>query len=475
MTSPLVPSFRVTAAAALLGACFSSTGIAGVTYDVRAKTGDKVKAWILQANVGYVQSKVRQGSFGAPSINDKGSVGYACILAGTGLSSFRNNSVLVRKSGKKSAKLAIQAGYPNVVSDTFLPPVGDGATHPYPGSGTLYRISENVAINNKDRVGFAGQLLYILETVTKDKTTYKDTDTAVYGTTIPKGSGFRNVGLSGFISYFDGIKDVIMSINKEGSVTYGADFLITADKSVPGFAFSSPNDYGVIATTDANVIGLPYPTTFQSFSNPVIADNNVAYVVADISDTGDSFDGIWQGNNPDLQPVVVKNSAAPGGGSFTDFDGTVGPSRNGKLCAFIANVSGGSVSRAVYRANSDGSGLKQIAAVGSSVTANDGVKGAFSSLQLAAANNLGRVVILGSVSISSGGNSYNPKGVWVSDNSGDNLTPIAVVGQSIKIGTKSKQIEALSFNPMAGINSKGQVSFTASFKDRTSAVIVATP
>jgi hypothetical protein len=119
--------------------------------------------------------------------------------------------------------------------------------------------------------------------------------------------------------------------------------------------------------------------------------------------------------------------------------------------------------------------LKQIAAVGSSVTANDGVKGAFSSLQLAAANNLGRVVILGSVSISSGGNSYNPKGVWVSDNSGDNLTPIAVVGQSIKIGTKSKQIEALSFNPMAGINSKGQVSFTASFKDRTSAVIVATP
>jgi hypothetical protein len=47
-------------------------------------------------------------------------------------------------------------------------------------------------------------------------------------------------------------------------------------------------------------------------------------------------------------------------------------------------------------------------------------------------------------------------------------------GQKLAAGTQEKTITKLAFNPVSGINKKGQVAFTASFSDRTSAVIIAT-
>jgi len=462
--SPLYPSLLLASILASI-----SLPLHAQTFDIRAQTGDHITAAVYLPDVGYTTSKkVYQGSFGAPSINDKGTVAYACILGGKGITAFRNNTVVVRLKGtKKPAVVAIQSGYPNIVSDGFgYPPINAQVLS---GSVTLYRIGRDVALNNKNRVGFTTQSLYTIFTVNdKGVRHYTDVDTAAYGVLTPnskKATSFQGVPVSTFINFFDEILTKTVSLNAQSSIAYNANFFITTTKSVEGFAFASPNDSGVIATVESNVIGLPYFATFQSFTDAIISNDNVGFVTAQISDGNDDFDGIWAGNNPDLQPVAVKTNDAPGGGTFTGFGNKAGPSRNGKYCAFVATTSLGT--SGIFRTNVDGSNKISIATLGSAAPTNSagGKLGTFTGFSLAASGDSGQVAVLGTAN--------GKTGIWLSDAQGANLKLVAVEGQNLKVGSVQKTIRKLTFNPVAGINRQGQVAFSASFTDRTSAVIVA--
>jgi hypothetical protein len=125
----------------LLGGVFSAgNAISDVTYEVRAQTKDQIKnALVFDSSTNtYSYSKAKQGSFGAPSINDKGTLAYACILSGEGITASTNFSVALRVKGNKPAVVAMQSGV--LVDDSFLTA---GARYPQQGrllGGTqLYR------------------------------------------------------------------------------------------------------------------------------------------------------------------------------------------------------------------------------------------------------------------------------------------------------------------------------------------------
>jgi hypothetical protein len=468
------PSRTLGLAAALVCASYFILPAQAQTFDVRAKTRDRIRAWIYSPNVGYTTSLVFQGSFGAPSINDKGSIAYACILGGTGISAFRNNTVVFRAKGKKPSKVAWQSGFQSIVPDGFgYAPIN---TFLLSGSVYLYRISRDVAINNTNRIAFSAQSLFTYYTVNdKGQRTYTESDTATYGLLSPVGAGprsFQPIPLSTFINYFDGILEKTISLNPQNAIAYNASFFITSTKAVEGFAFSSPNNGGVISTVESNVIGLPYFATFQSFTDAIISNRNAAFVTAQISDGNNGFDGIWQGNNPDLIPVAVKTNDAPDGGKFTTFGEKAGPSRNGKFCAFTASTTKGT--NGVFRSTvvNDWTSQKDtekilIAQAGDTAPTNSkaGTLGVFSSFSLAASNDVGQVALIGTVN--------GKEGIWVSDAKGANLKLVAIAGQTLTVDSTEKTINSIAFNPVSGINRTGQIAFTASFSDRTSAVIIA--
>ncbi len=114
--------------------------------------------------------------------------------------------------------------------------------------------------------------------------------------------------------------------------------------------------------------------------------------------------------------------------------------------------------------------MSLIAAVGDKAPGTDGN---FLDFELAAVNNRGSVAILGSVTGGTTGTGLSA--IWVSDPAGKNLKLVVVSGQNMQIGNKTKKVTRIAFNPVAAINKKGQVAFTASFTDKTSAVIVGTP
>lgn len=440
------------------------------SYDVRAKTYDRITATIVDSRGAAARGRVFQGSFGSPSINDKGDVAYSCILGGEGITAFLNNSVVVRLAGEKTPpRLAVQSGL--VLDDSFLARSSPSNTFPLPGSAQMYRMSRDVAINNGRKVAFMGNMLFTYYTVDdKGKRTLTDSETATYGFLVPRTKEvktFRNTNLNTYKnSFFEGIYTRTLSLSAQGTVAFNASFFVTSTKTVEGFAYArSGNQFSsinVISTVDTNVIGLPYFAKFQAFTDAIVANNSNSFVVAQISEGNADFDGIWQGNNPDLQPVVVKTNKAPDGGVFTTFAGTVGPSRSGKYCSFIASTTTGVTG--VFRANVDGSQIINVARVGGrSVGAGNA---AFSSFTLAATNDVAQVAFFATLST-------GKSGIWLSDASGGNLKLVAIEGGTMQIGTTTKTITKLSFNPVSGVNRSGKVAFTASFSDRTSAVIVA--
>jgi hypothetical protein len=212
--------------------------------------------------------------------------------------------------------------------------------------------------------------------------------------------------------------------------------------------------------------------TYQSFSDAIIANGNKTFVTAQIGDGNDDFDGIWQGNSPDLQPVAVKTHASPDGGKFSTFGEKTGPSRSGKFCAFQATTTKGT--NGVFRSTVVNTWTSQkstekvlIAKVGAAAPTNSqvGALGTFSSFTLAACSDGGQVAFIGTVD--------GRDGIWLSDKEGKNLKLVVIQGQTLKVGKTEKTVNKLAFNPVSGINRTGKVAFTASFTDRTSAVIIA--
>ncbi len=377
-------SSRFVASILFAGTLFAAEISFAATYDVRALTKDKVTSFAGNA---------KQGSFGAPTLNDKGSIAYPCILFGNNVDAFTNTTIVYQKKGKKKkAATAIQAGY--ILDNSFLPGYREDNTYGVIDSARIYKISKAIAINNKDQIGFSAEVLNQVRTDTFQdgvwtNASYRTDDRSDYGVVFPSATapgGFQNVCVFLYDGYYAEVLQRTLSINSNGSVPENATFELTPTHRVPGFSYYHPtsltyssytdpslplnpdpeedppvvdpslplnpisypyylSEGALVATTESNVIGLPYETVFSSFSDVLIADNNRAFIVADISDTGDEFDGIWQGTNPNLQPIVVKQTNAPGGGKFTSFDGKIGPNRKGTAAAFIANLTGAPSSR----------------------------------------------------------------------------------------------------------------------------------
>jgi hypothetical protein len=284
---------------------------------------------------------------------------------------------------------------------------------------------------------------------------------------VKKASGYGNVGLYSYGDFTEDFLRTTMSINSRGSIPYNDTYPITADTAVPGFGYAYPGYSPAIATTASNVIGLPYFTTFANFSQAIITKSNVAYVVANLSDTGADFDGIWQGNNPNIQPVVILGDPAPDEGVFTTFGGQIGVSRNGKYVAFSANTTRSG--NAVFRADKGGKNILTVVKLGAEVPNGEGATGRLSSVTLAAANDKGQIAIRGTVSTSTG----NRDAIWVTDGTGKNLKLVVIQGQAIPGKSGLNLVRTIDFNPLAGLNAKGELAFTATFGDRKAAVIVA--
>lgn len=476
------------------------------SYVIRTVTRDKIRANRYNQQTKEVEvGTVMQGSFGAPSINDKGDVAYACVLAGEGITAFTSGSIVLVKARKKAKpQCALQAG--NLVDNSFLPGHPEADVYSVPGSGYFFRTSRDVAIDNKRRIGFAADFVYTIGTVKRQdgKPTgvdYRDDERSVYGVVFPLGSAFQDVGIVTYLDYFPEILNRTLSINQSGGIPFPSTIRVTPTKVVPavehGTAFAAEVSYTdpaaivwnaenpddqipttvpgqwtssifTVATVESTVIGLPYFTLFSAFSEPIIAKKNRLFLVADISDEGDAFDGIWEGTNPDLNPVVVKNTTAPGGGTFTGFNGLIGASRSGNRVAFIGNLTDTSYTRGVFRIDRDGKGLIRIAADGDRAP---GTTSTFTDFTLSASNNKGQVAFIGVVTDESG---TDRSGIWLTDQNGANPMLLALEGGNLTVKKSQKRITKIAFNSISGLNRKGQTAFTVSFSDRTSAVVIAT-
>jgi len=480
LPSALFPSFL------LASICVSlSLPAQAQTFDIRAQTRDRISALLLDTSTRTISTgKAFQGSFGAPALNDKGDVAYACILAGKGITAFSSNSVVFRAKGTTKSRpvVAMQSDL-IILNDNFMDRATGPNQGPYPGSAYVYRIGKDVGFNNKRQIAFTAEMPFVYYTTDdKGKITYHPTETSTYGLLVPRGRArsFSNTNLYSFLqSFSDDFLRKTVILNTQGSTPFNASFIVTPTKSVEGFAFATGDRSGgssavnVVATIETNVIGLPYLATYQSFTDAIIANGNRTFVTAQISDGNGDFDGIWQGNSPDLQPVAVKTHASPDGGKFTTFGEKTGPSRSGKFCAFLASTTQGT--NGVFRSTvvdtwtSPKSTEKVlIAQLGAKAPTNSqaGTLGAFSGFSLAACSDAGQVALIGTVD--------GKDGIWLSDANGDNLRLVVIEGQSLTVGKTQKTVNKIAFNPVSGINRKGQVAFTLSFADRTSAVIVAT-
>jgi len=488
MRAPLFPSrifpfFIVLACVSLALPAYSQT------FDIRAKTRDNIRALLLDTTVPtaprLASGKAFQGSFGSPALNDKGDVAYACILAGTGITAFSSNSVVFRAKGPKSRPVVAIQSYWTTLNDNYMNLAVGPNQFPVSGSAYVYRIGKDLGFNNKREIAFMAEMPFQYYTVDdKGKKTYHPTETGAYGLLVPLSNArsFLNTTLNSYLQTFS--NDFLtrtLSLDLQGSLPFNGAFLITPTKSVEGFAFATGDPSGlspysaqtIVATVESNVIGLPYLATYQSFSDAIIANGDKTFVTAQISDGNNEFDGIWQGNSSDLQPVVVKTHTSPDGGKFTTFGEKTGPSRSGKFCAFLASTSVGTTgvfrSTVVNTWTSPKSTEKiLIAKLGDKAPTNSqaGTLGTFGGFSLAACSDSGQVALIGNVN--------GKDGIWLSDAKGENLKLVVIEGQTLTIGKTQKTLNKIDFNPVSGINRSGKVAFTASFTDRTSAVIVAT-
>ncbi|MGC1481630.1 MAG: choice-of-anchor tandem repeat NxxGxxAF-containing protein [Chthoniobacterales bacterium] len=454
---------------------YSPAVFADVQYDVRVETRDRVR--------GGVFGNVKLGSFGAPGINDQGAVAFAAVVFGQNVGALNNGSVIYQRTKRKSPEMILQTG--ERLSSSFRSTIPDNSRY-VPGSSRAFRIGRDVALNRKNQAAFTSEMIYATQTVSKpdkdDIITFGDPvdrNYSSYGLGSKRGKNFVVEQTFAFESFTENRLKTTLSLNRQGSVGVRALYKI-GDKRLEGIAYSGyrlrqgfPDyDGSLISTVESPVIGLPYFTVFSSFSDPIVSDKNKLFVVADISDDGDEFDGIWQGNNPNLQPIVVKDTSAPGGGTFASFDGSIGASRKGTTVAFIADVVGARTNRAVYRAGVTGKAVTLVVALGDNAPSNSNVGdlGRFAELELTAVNNRGEVAVLGGVPGSRRG---TRSGIWISNRAGDDLRLVVVEGQDLFVDGKVKRITRIAFNPVAGFNNKSEVAFTASFSDRTSAVVVA--
>jgi hypothetical protein len=365
---------------------------------------------------------IRMGSFGAPSINDSGSVAVYATIYGKGIDASSNTAiVLLNRTG--NARKIIQEG--------------DDFNFTSFGTAPLINNSRHIAFDAEREVFVLKDGKVVLTTV------------VVVGLGNPSGSWAAYPG-SSLLSDL-----TTFSLNSRNATALTAG----VQQGDTVYRLTRARSFPLVAAGDVP-IGLPLSSTYSSFGAPGIDDKNNIYYVADISDAGNAFDGIWFGKNGDPQPLVIKGQDALNGSAFSSFLDSPSPSPDGSICAFTASAGG--TNNGVWTVNTRSKVVTPVVTTSSLV---DGSSERLSNFQSPAVNKNGQLAFLATSSAT------KKTGIYAWD--GSKLVKVIAPGDSMNINGKDKNVIDIRFNPMRGLNSKGIVVFTASFDDRTSGVFKA--
>lgn len=397
-------------------------------------SGAGLKAGSLQAVVMSRQGLkgiqgVHFGSFGEPTINDAGAISVYASVYGKGVDSTTNTLIaLVNRSG--TARKMIRKG---------------DAT----GNGYVFSaLGTDPVVNNSRHVSWTAE--------------YVDIDNTHWFRIAlgnPNGTSSRYAGRN-VTWYVDGMPELALNVRNATCVNGMLLDPISGDYLSTVFRLTLSVTTAIVTQGDPP-IGMPLGSTYNSFGVPTIDDKNNLYFVADISDSGNAFDGIWFGKNADPGPLVVKGQSATGTSStFSTFSDSPCPSPDGTKCAFTASAGG--TNNGVWVADTASKAVSLIATTTSRV---DGSSEQLSNFQPPALNNKGQVAFVATSSVTSKSGVY----AW----NGAKLIKVIGVGDTVNINGKDKKVIDIRFNPVHALNSSGVVAFTASFDDRTSGVFKA--
>jgi hypothetical protein len=378
------------------------------------------------------------GSFGAPTINDTGSVAVYATVYGKGVDSTTNTLVaLVNRTG--TGRKIVRKG--DVAYD------GGFFQYPFSALGTL------PVINKSRHVSWTG------EYVAQSDPNSGSSDWFVIALGNPNGT-WSDYAARNVTWYVDGMPELALNVRNATSVNGFLYDRIAKDFVSTVFRLTMSVTTAIVTQGDSP-IGMPLGSTYNTFGVPTIDDKNNLYFVADISDSGDAFDGIWFGKNADPGPLVVKGQSAPGTSSkFSTFSDSPCPSPDGTKCAFTASAGG--TNNGVWIADTVSKAVSLVVTTTSSV---DGSSEQLSNFQPPALNNKGQVAFVATSSVTSKNGIY----AW----NGAKLIKVIGIGDPVNINGKDKKVIDIRFNPVHALNSSGVVAFTASFDDRTSGVFKA--
>jgi hypothetical protein len=379
---------------------------------------------------------LRFGSFGAPSINDSGSVAVYATLYGKGVDSTTNSMIaLINRTG--TARKIVREG--ENVSST---------------GGSFYNflaLTQSPIINNSRHTAWSGEFVVYINN--------SPIDVFVVAMGNPNGTWTEYPPRGATV---DGMPE--LTINKRNACSLKAQLFddITQQSNDAAFRLTMSATRAIVSAGETP-IGLPLGSTYSSFGNPTIDDKNNLYYVADVSDAGDAFDGIWFGKNADPNPLVIKGQSAKmgtGNATFSSFLDSPAPSPNGAICAFTASAGG--TNNGVWIVNTKS---KEITSVVSTDSFVDGSSEKLTSFRPPAVNNNGQLAFLAASSVTGKTGIYG----W----NGSKLVKVVAPGDTVNIDGKDKHVIDIRFDPTHSLNSKGVVVFTASFDDRTSGVFTA--
>lgn len=375
---------------------------------------------------------VRFGSFGAPSINDTGSVAVYSTIYGKEVDSTTNAMVaLINRTG--TARKIVREG-------------DDSSS-----GASLLALGQGPVINNSRHVSWTGEFII----VTNNQTT--QWFTIALG--LPSGS-WVNYGGRNTAAYVNGMPVITMN-NRNATAIAGLLYDSLSQSYLDAVFRLTRSAATAIVAAGETPIGLPLGSTYSSFGNPTVDDKNTLYYVADVSDAGNAFDGIWFGKNGDPDPLVIKGQTAPGTGStYSTFSNSPSPSPDGRVCAFAASAGG--TNNGIWLVDTS---TKEITSLVTTSTPVNGTTETVTNIQPPSVNNNGQVAFLATSSVTSKTGIYG----W----NGSKLEKIIAPGDVVNIDGKDKNVIDIRFNPMRALNAKGEVVFTASFDDRTSGVFKA--
>lgn len=233
--------------------------------------------------------------------------------------------------------------------------------------------------------------------------------------------------------------------------------------------FESPSTGKKIVSVGDNAVGLPLGSTFQSFGAPTIDDSNNVYFTASVSGKGSKYDGIWFGQTPDPQPLVVVGQFASGTGeSFTTFLDSPHPSANGKYCGLSAQTA---TFKGLWLETVASRSLKNIALVGTVVSDQDDGDLTIKKVNPPAVNNKGQSAFLANSTSATG---VSKIALFFSKQPGT-IEKIIRVGDAFTLKGANVTVTDIRFKPRGGLNNSGKMLVTLSFSNRTSGIFIATP